>query len=98
MDTIIVKVGGIEYPTIIDEHGTQRFIAHPLLSKLCDANLIDLNGVAVAYARGKVFTQREYIEFNMALGYSVCGLAELHEFENVGIENHLWDKKGKLIL
>lgn len=87
-DKITVIVGGVPYPTVI-ENGVQRFIRNNVISHLQDVGLIDLNKVAVEYKRGK-FTQREYAEFNMSLGYSVCGFAELHEFQDMEIENPLW--------
>jgi hypothetical protein len=98
-DTVMVKVGGVEYPTIITETGTQRFIEnrdHPLVVKCgqvfdraTNSMVDDMNGMVLRYHRGE-FTQREYAEFNMAIGYSVSGFCELSNFQDMDIENPLW--------
>lgn len=55
-----------------------------------------LNEIAVRYHKGKneatpPWSRRDYIEFNMMLGYSVCGLCELSLMDGVKVENPLWD-------
>ena len=45
-DVIKVKVDGVEYDTIIDEHGVQRFKRNPVLDYFCDSGIINLNTVA----------------------------------------------------
>ncbi len=91
-DIIVVKVGGKEYETIIDDNGVQRFRENTALRALVnasrDAGGVSLNELAVMYARGGI-TQRDYAEFNMMLGYSVCGFADLSPFEDMRIENPL---------
>ena len=88
-DEIIVKVGGKEYKTIVDEEGVQRFPENKLLCYMSD-EMIDLNKLAIAFQRG-TFTQDEYLQFYMGIGYSVCGLSELSFFEDLEIENPLWE-------
>lgn len=91
-DVIVVRVGGVEYETVIDQNGTQRFRANGLIRCLRDAGYTNLNTLAMAYGE-KRFTQREYAEFNMALGYSVSGFAELSSFQDMLIENPLWNEE-----
>lgn len=92
MNEIMVKVGGIEYPTVIDERGTQRFIGNKLLCHLVDSGQVDLNRLGIDYQHEK-FSQREYAEFNMMLGYSVSGFAGLSSFHDFEIENPLWESR-----
>jgi tRNA/tmRNA/rRNA uracil-C5-methylase (TrmA/RlmC/RlmD family) len=87
-----VKVGEIEYSTVIDEHGTQRFVKNKLLCHLVDSGQVDLNRLSIDYQHEK-FSQREYAEFNMMLGYSVSGFSELSSFDDLEIENPLWESK-----
>lgn len=89
---ITVKVGGKEYLTIIDKNGTQRFKENKLLRHLVDSEMIDLNKLADHYQNKKCFTKREYAEFYMQIGYSVCGFSELSLFESYNIENPVWDE------
>jgi hypothetical protein len=85
-----VRVGGVVYPTIIDKNGTERFIENPVVRYLLDNGKIDLNQIAVAYQTGKLGgvedAQRAYAEFNMMLGYSVCGFEELSSFWTMPVE------------
>lgn len=85
-----VRVGGVVYSTIIDEHGTQRFIENPFVRYLLANSRKDLNAIGIAYQRGLFGTgpeaQRAYAEFNMALGYSVCGFEELSSFQDMKVE------------
>jgi hypothetical protein len=95
-DIIIVKVGGKEYETIIDDNGTQRFRQNTALRALLDAATskgVDLNLLASMYHGGEVITQRDYAEFNMMLGYSVSGFSELSFFYDMEIENPLWEER-----
>lgn len=90
-DTIKVEIGGKKYDTYIDENGVQRFEENPLLRKLVNLGKISLNDLAVEYEQGE-FTQREYLEFYMSIGYSVDGIAELSMFKDLRIKNPIWDK------
>lgn len=99
-DIIKVKVGGIEYETYIDERGTQRFRKNSLLDFLFNSrenkkqnSKVDLNELAILFhSKNPPFSQRDYAEFNMMLGYSVAGFAELSSFEDMEIENPVWEK------
>jgi len=94
----MVTVGGVEYPTIIT-NGVQRFIENrdfPLLKRTpltydraTGMNVLDLNGLAVRYHCGE-FSQREYAEANMALGYSVSGFCDLSSFQDMDVINPVW--------
>lgn len=91
-DIIQVKVGEKTYDTMIDEAGVQRFIKNSLLCYLFEEDMIDLNQICFDYHHDK-FSKIDYAEFMMALGYSVCGFAELSCFEDMEIENPLWEDK-----
>lgn len=91
-DEILMKVGGIEYTTVIDEYGIQRFKINSLIRHLYDEGIFDLNQLCIDYLNGK-FNQRDYAEFNMQTGYSVCGFAELSSFQDMEIENPLWENQ-----
>jgi len=89
---IMVKVEGKKYETRIDLRGVQRFKENSVINFLVDKEIIDLNKLAIAFQE-KEFTKRDFAEFNMMLGYSVCGFAELSFFEDYEIDNPLWNKK-----
>ncbi len=89
-DVIVVAVGGVDYETVIDELGVQRFRCNAIIGHLFQEKRLDLNQLAVDYYEKK-FDQRAYAEFNMALGYSVCGFADLSSFEDMAIDNPLWE-------
>lgn len=98
-DIIKVKVGGIEYDTVIDPSGVQRFIedrGHWLVKqipKIWDSYLkrdIDDMNVMVRRYHRREFSQRDYAEMNMAVGYSVDGFCDLSYFRDMNVENPLW--------
>ncbi len=84
---IKIQVDGKDYNTIIDENGIQRFIKNAIICHLIETENIDLNLLSIDYQKGK-FTDIEYMEFYMGMGYSVCGFSEI--FHNASIENPLW--------
>lgn len=85
----MVKFGEKEYPTYIDEYGVQRFYENSVIRHLRYTKAIDLNELSGDFFENK-FTQIDFLEFNMALGYSVSGLAELSYFQDLEIDNPLW--------
>lgn len=86
-----VTVGGVSYPTVMDENGTQRFVADPVLSACFDNGSLCLNKLDIAYQLGRSgLTQRQYAELNMKLGYSVGGFRDLSSFFDMEIVNPLW--------
>jgi len=87
-----VKIGGKEYDTVIDKSrkAIQVFRTNALIRHLLDSGQITMDRLNADYAEGK-FSQKEYLHFYMGLGYSVCGISELSFFENLEIENPLWD-------
>jgi hypothetical protein len=101
-DEIMIRVDGVEYKTIIDDHGTQRFPEdpdNPVLQSLPTITMQtprgwitmpDMNELARRYHR-KEITTLQYAEAVMARGYSVCGFAEHSAFDDMLIENPLWD-------
>ena len=101
-DVIIVRVGGVDYETVIDENGVQRFPEDPNNSVLLalpmvgvsmpggtSVNMRDMNELALRYHRGAI-TQREYAEATMAVGYSVSGFSDYSSFSDMLLENPLW--------
>jgi hypothetical protein len=92
-DVITVKVGGKEYDTVIDEQGVQRFKENGVLKYLFDRGALDLNEIARIYHTKKPFSQRDYAELNMMLGYSVSGWCDLSAFQDMDVKNPLWENK-----
>ena len=100
-DKITIIVDGRPYETYIDESGVQRFpkdTTHPLWDRWAGdghdregRGTEDMNDLARAYSRGE-FDQRTYMEFNMSVGYSVCGFCELSSFHDLRLVNPLWDE------
>jgi hypothetical protein len=88
-DVVVVRVGGKDYETIFDENGVQRFRKNGVLTHLVKIRSIELNQIALMFGRGS-FSQRDFAEFNMALGYSVSGFADLSHFKDMEIENPVW--------
>ncbi len=100
-DIITITVDGRPYETYIDDSGVQRF-------RKDSTNILwdrwegdeydregrgteDLNALCIAY-HDKEFDQRIYMEFNMSLGYSVCGFCDLSSFNDLRLVNPLWDE------
>lgn len=104
---ITVKINGKEYQTYLDKHGTQRFVENRIVSRFIDSNVAlyskmgwkwmednnvyTLNDLSMEYHGKGEFSLDEMIEFHTMIGYSVGGFAELSYFEDVEIENPLWD-------
>jgi hypothetical protein len=99
-DIIKITVGGIEYDTVIDQHNVQRFIENPdhflvkqipmIWDTYLKRNIENMNEMRRRYIQGE-FSQRDYAEMNMAVGYSVCGFADLSPFEDMEIINPVWE-------
>ena len=91
-----MRVGGVTYPTVITDDGVQRFVEDPLLARCFECGALDLNKLGIAYQLGTSgLTQREYAELNMKLGYSVGGFCDLSSFQDLEIENPLWNSPRK---
>ena len=91
---IQVQVGKKKYPTFLDGKSVQRFIKNSVIEHLFNENKLDLNQLAREYHNGK-FSQVDYAEFNMMIGYSVAGFADLSSFQDMQIRNPLWEEKPK---
>lgn len=91
-DKITIFVNGQPYETYIDEYGVQRFPTNTVIDHLFNAGRLDLNQLAADYRNGK-FDKDDYMKFNMDLGYSVCGFAELSFFEDYEIIKPLWNEE-----
>lgn len=87
-----VKVGGVEYDTVLVKGDLQRFVQNDILARCVENGLIDMNRARILYHEGKMGTKRQYAEFHMAIGYSVRGFEELSLFQDMEIENPLWEK------
>ena len=88
-NTIPVTIGKKVYQTYIASSGVQRFVPDPLVHKLQELNLIDLNAVALEYAKGKL-TLDDMIDLNTRIDYSVDGFCDLSYANELKIENPLW--------
>jgi hypothetical protein len=88
---IKVKVNGKEYDTIIDKEGVQRFVKNDVIDYLFNSGKIDVNKLSIDFYNKK-FDKRSFAEFNMMLGYSICGFRDLSFFQDWKIENPLWNK------
>ena len=92
-DVFPVRVNGVTYETVIDEHGVQRFRINETIRYIMDTQQqVDFNHLMMAYQRG-AFPLRDYMEFYMQVGYSVDGFAEIFASEEdspVTIQNPLW--------
>lgn len=85
-----VKVNGKSYETYIDGKGIQRFFDNSCISWLIDEKIIDLNRLEIAYQSGK-FNKKDYAEVIIKSGYSVSGFISLSSFQDMKIENTLWE-------
>lgn len=92
-EIIKVKIGGVEYDTFIDENGVQRFPKNDVVNHLFESGQLDLNKLILDYKQSGEISQRDYLEFNMMLGYSVHGIWELSSFKDLEFENPLWDNE-----
>lgn len=90
---VTVGVGGIRYPTVV-KNGVRRFVENRLVKHLFDKDIVDLNRLHIDYAN-RCFSEREYAEFKMGIGYSLDGLAELSEFEELEMVTPEWTRKGR---
>lgn len=99
-----VKVDGRPYQTYIDEHGIQRFVREGLGGKLATLPFAgDLTQVCSEFLRGfgeGRYTMQDYQEFNMSLGFSVCGFEDCmdsltlnDDIPDTDIENPVWNEK-----
>lgn len=94
-----IKINGDTYPTIIDEHGTQRFpknrIVEDLLKETNHGNAgryLDLNEIWQRSRGVSGYTADEIKEFYRLIGISICGYADV--FPDDKIKNPMWAKEG----
>jgi hypothetical protein len=78
-----VEVSGKRYPTIIDDHGVQRFRTNKAVKFAIDA--IDMNVLWMSNP-----PKNHLREMYRMIGYSVCGYAEI--FPGDSISNPMWKK------
>ena len=89
-DIIEVSVGGKIYESEITENKVQRFRPIGDHYEKHKRGEYDLNQLCIDYHNGKM-TQREYLELNIGIGYSVAGLCDFHQFHDMQIINPIWD-------
>ncbi len=74
-DFVCVLIDGEPYTTVIDDHGTQRFIQNDVIDHMFQIGMIDLTKVYI-----EVLTQKldevDYMRLHMSLGFSVSGFME----------------------
>lgn len=87
-----VKVNGKEYETEM-VNGVQRFKANSCVRYLFGRDMLDMNEISIAYQQGD-FSQQEYAELVIMSGYSVSNFADNPDFEDMEIENPLWENEG----
>lgn len=90
VETIIVKVAGLELETYIDGHGIQRFRTDTVVVHLFDQNVIDLDSLSRDFHNGKMSTE-DLLTFYAKSGYSVGALSTLSHFSHLTFENPLWE-------
>ena len=59
---------------------------------LVDNQPVDLNEMAWAFHANNAFSLLDYAEFNMHIGYSVSGWADLSTFQHMEIDNPMWSQ------
>lgn len=89
---MIVKINGKPYETEM-VNGVQRFKVNSCIKHLVDTKQIDVNKLCIDYQNGK-FSQQDYAEVMMGVGYSVSAFIYLSTFEDMEIENPLWDEEN----
>lgn len=107
-DRICILVDGSPAETIIDEHGTQRFLQNDVVRWLVDSGQISLNQVWLDFTTNRdcAITRESMIEFYMTLGYTICGFDEIfgsssswHDNGNEPVEimNPVWEMEEETI-
>lgn len=88
---IEVYVGGRPYKVSREDNGRLRFVKNPdhyLVKRMSPIfggeGDEDPNSMAIAYINGE-FSLRDYAEMNIAMGYSLDGFEELHNFEDIEV-------------
>ena len=89
-DEIIVKLNGKEYISYIDSKGVQRFKTNSVVNDIFNIFNINLNTLSFNFLQGK-YTKQEWIEFYTMIDYSLDGFSCLSDFQDVEIENPLWE-------
>lgn len=101
-EIIPVKLNGKEYPSYIDDHGVQRFVPNPIVKRMIDKTMkssgqlkngvYNLNDVAMDYYSDPDWASTEdMLDFYTQINYSVSGMVDLSYFEDVVVENPLWE-------
>ncbi len=80
-EIIKVKINDIEYDTIIDKAGRQVFVRNNVLHCIHIEGGIDLEQLNKDFEKG-CFSEREFMEFYMSLGYSLCAIIETFSVED----------------
>jgi len=100
-DTVVVEIDGETVITTIDKNSVQRLPKDPIVDKLINSGVLDLNSVAIA-ARGVSFPRAiglngsfteddRYMLYRDYLGFSVSGFLDV--FPDAKIRNPLWEKE-----
>lgn len=107
-DIIMVKINGREFRTQLDSRGVQRFVTNPVVKRLMDKigdaydklgyrqfealGLYGMNEIGMDFHLG-LYTVDDMLDFLTQTGYSVSGMLGLSYFEDVTVENPLWDNE-----
>lgn len=81
-------------PSYVDKNGTRRYVRNAVVDEAFDANLIDLNAIAVLCQQKNIPIKDRVIFWSM-LGYSVdgmCDLANILDMDNIKVVTPEWTK------
>ena len=84
-----VIVNDRRYPTVIDDRGVQRFVENKVVNylrkKAAEGKKCDMNDLCLTAQFNGEFSDRDYMEFYMMIGYSIGGFEEV--FESAKVED-----------
>ncbi len=89
---VIVKLNGREFISYIDNKLVQRFKTNSIVNDIFDEYNVDLNKLYINFQNRK-YTEKEWLEFYTMINYSVSGFSSLEDFQDVEIENPLWEER-----
>lgn len=107
-DYICILVDGTPVETVIDNNGTQRFVANEVITWLFETGQLDINRLWRDFYTNPDcgITNEHMIEFYMGLGYTVGGFDEVfgsssswHDNgrEPVEILNPVWEREVETV-
>jgi len=92
-DGLDVTINGVAYPTVIDNHGVQRFVKNRAVDFIVHHGEPAINELGFAYGSGKIPLD-DLRAFYMMIGYSVSGYCDIPAFLNDEVINPMWDEEN----